>query len=114
MLYTRISENSKAKRSAYTSSVKLSTFGSSAKGSRGIKARPTVTYKDDGTVRQSSLEHILNNPSNMDVEYGYRVQVFSDNGMDFLDPGTESPSKTWMHGAQDERAIRVTNDTDMV
>ena len=114
MLYIRASEKSKAKRSAYTSSVKLSTFGSSGKGSRGVKARIAVTDEDHGIIRQSSLERILNNPSNLDVEYGYRVQVFSDNGLDSLDPATEIPSEAWMHDADDRRTIRVTKNTDLV
>ncbi|PVH83887.1 hypothetical protein DL98DRAFT_585357 [Cadophora sp. DSE1049] len=114
VLYSRLSETSKAKRSAYTSSVKMSTFGHSAKGSRGIKGRPVATYMEGGTIRQSSLEYILNNPTDKDAEYGYRVQVFSDSGLGSSDPGMTTPPEAWMHGAHDQRTIRVTKNTDQI
>ncbi|KAH7407285.1 hypothetical protein BKA64DRAFT_742941 [Cadophora sp. MPI-SDFR-AT-0126] len=114
VLYSRLSEKSKAKRSAYTCSTKMSTFGSSSKGSRVVKGKLVATYMEDGTIRQSSLEHILKNPTNNNVEYGYSVQVFSDNGADSSDPGITSPMEAWMHGPEDQKTIWVTRKTDLV
>ncbi|KAK0100751.1 hypothetical protein ONS95_007201 [Cadophora gregata] len=114
VLYSRLSEKSKAKRSGYTSSVKMSTFGSSSKGSRGIKAKPGVVYMEGRIDRPSSLEHILHNTANPGQGYGYRVQVFSDMGAESSNADAMAPPETCKQCEHDQRTIRITKTTEMV
>ncbi|KAH7391671.1 hypothetical protein BKA64DRAFT_111454 [Cadophora sp. MPI-SDFR-AT-0126] len=114
VLYSRLREKYRAKHSAYDPSVKMSTFSYSRKGSRGIKGKPAVTYIEDGSLGNSSLEDILNNTTQFDDDYRYKVQVFSGNGMDSSDPGMTTSPKAWVRGAQDQGIMRSIRNTDMV
>ncbi|KAH6721874.1 hypothetical protein BKA61DRAFT_650523 [Leptodontidium sp. MPI-SDFR-AT-0119] len=113
-LFSRMSAKSKAKHSNYTSSVKLSKLSNLGKGSRGIKSNPMINCTEDGFRRHTSLERILNNPSNTDEDFGYRVKVFADSGPDSSFPGASPPPEDGMRVSHDHRTTRSPRYKDMV
>ncbi|KAG4437830.1 hypothetical protein IFR05_006676 [Cadophora sp. M221] len=113
-LFSRMSAKSKAKHSNYTSSVKLSKLSNMGKGSKGAKSNVGVSCTEDEFEQYSSLERILNYPSNTGEDFGYRVQVFADSGPESSDPSAPPPPEEGMRVSHEHRTTRSARYKDMV